>query len=97
MEPPIDIDYVCALARLRLTAEERALLAPQMVKIIEWVGKLSDLRLNDPGAEVFCAVPFALPFREDKIRESLSVEEALANSPDKNSGFIKVPKVIEEK
>jgi len=97
MKPSIDIDYVCALARLELSAEERTILAPQMVKIIEWVGQLSNLRLNDPGSEVFCPVPLPLPFREDETRGSLSVEEALANSPEKNYGFIKVPRVIEEK
>jgi aspartyl-tRNA(Asn)/glutamyl-tRNA(Gln) amidotransferase subunit C len=97
MKSPIVIDYVCALARLELSAEERTILAPQMVKIIEWVGQLSNLRLNDPGSEVFCPAPLPLPFREDETRDSFSVEEALANSPEKNSGFIKVPRVIEEK
>jgi aspartyl-tRNA(Asn)/glutamyl-tRNA(Gln) amidotransferase subunit C len=97
MKPPIDIDYVCALARLELSAEEKTILAPQMIKIIEWVGQLSDLRPNDPGSEASCPSPVPLSFREDEIRASLSVEEALANSPEKNRGFIKVPKVIEEK
>jgi aspartyl-tRNA(Asn)/glutamyl-tRNA(Gln) amidotransferase subunit C len=97
MKPPIDMDYVCALARLELSAEEKTILAPQMIKIIEWVGQISNLRLNGSDPEASCPSPVPLPFREDEIRASLSVEEALANSPEKNSGFIKVPKVIEEK
>jgi aspartyl-tRNA(Asn)/glutamyl-tRNA(Gln) amidotransferase subunit C len=34
-------------------------------------------------------------FREDRIRESLPREQALANAPDPRGEFFRVPKVIE--
>ena len=35
-------------------------------------------------------------FREDRVKDSLSTEESLANAPEKNPPFFIVPKVIEE-
>jgi aspartyl-tRNA(Asn)/glutamyl-tRNA(Gln) amidotransferase subunit C len=97
MKSPIDIDSVCALACLHLSDEEKAVLAPQMAKIVEWVGKLSELKLADAGDEADSPISFPLPFREDRARECFSAETALANAPEKQNGFFKVPKVIDEK
>jgi aspartyl-tRNA(Asn)/glutamyl-tRNA(Gln) amidotransferase subunit C len=72
-------------------------LAPQMIKIIEWVGKLEELEFEASEGEVSSSVSFSTPFREDRIHPSFPAEEAVANSPEKDKGFIKVPKVIEEK
>jgi aspartyl/glutamyl-tRNA(Asn/Gln) amidotransferase C subunit len=93
----IDIDHVCALTHLHLTEEEKERLFPQMVEIVEWVGKLSALSFQALGGETYSPVSFPLPFRQDKIMNSLTADVALANSPDKNKEFIKVPRVIEEK
>ena len=97
MKPKIDIDHICALSHLRLTEEEKLHLAPQMIKIVKWVGKLEELEFDVSKDEVYSPVSFFLPFRNDKILPSFPIEQALANSPEKNKGFIMVPKVIEEK
>lgn len=97
MKPKIDIDHVCALANLKLTKKEKSLLAPQIIKIVEWVTKLEELKIEVTRGEVYSPVSFSLPFRQDKILESLPSGEALANSPERSNEFIKVPKVIEEK
>jgi aspartyl-tRNA(Asn)/glutamyl-tRNA(Gln) amidotransferase subunit C len=97
MKSPIDIDAVCALACLHLPAEEKAVLAPQMAKIVEWVGRLSEVQLAEAGDEAESPISFPLPFREDEARECFPAETALANAPEKQNGFFKVPKVIEEK
>ncbi len=97
MKQKIDIDHICALANLKLSDEEKARLEPQLAKIVEWVNKLEELELELTKGEVYSPVPFPIPLREDKIQPSLSSEEALANSPEIDGKFIKVPKVIEEK
>ena len=97
MKPKINIDYVCALAHLRLSDVEKSRLAPQLIKIVRWVDKLDELNIDVSKGEVFSPLPFPLPFRKDEILSSFSSEEALANSPEKKGEFIKVPKVIEEK
>jgi aspartyl-tRNA(Asn)/glutamyl-tRNA(Gln) amidotransferase subunit C len=97
MKSGLDIDRVCALAHLQLTEQEKNVLAPQMAKIVEWVGRLEELELPaQPDAPDF-HLPFSLSFRPDEVRESQPLEAVLANAPEKDSPFIKVPKVIEEK
>lgn len=41
------------------------------------------------------AVPVENAFRDDAVRPSIGVENALANAPDRVEGFFRVPKVIE--
>jgi len=97
MNPKIDLDHICALANLRLTKDDKKSLKPQMIKIVEWVNKLEELEYDVSKGEVYSSVSFSLPFRKDRIQPSFSPDDALANSPEKSQGFIKVPKVIEEK
>ncbi len=97
MKPKIDIDYVCALAHLQLTEEEKNQIAPQLKKIVEWVNRLEELDINASGGEVYSTVSFSAPFRKDDVQPSLLEEDVLTNAPEKAHKFIKVPKVIEEK
>ena len=97
MKSGLDIDHVCALAHLHLTEQEKKGLAPQMAKIVEWVGRLAEIQLPVPSEAPDFHLPFSLPFRADEVRESQPLESVLANAPEKDAPFIKVPKVIEEK
>jgi len=97
MNPKIDLDHICALANLKLTEEDKKLLEPQMIKIVKWVNKLEELEFDLSKGELYSSVSFSLPFRKDRIQPSLPTQEAIASSPEKSKGFIKVPKVIEEK
>ena len=97
MNPKIDLDYICTLANLRLTEEDKELLEPQLIKIIKWVNKLEELKFDISREEPYISASTSLPFRKDKIKPSLPTKEALANSPEKSEEFIKVPKVIEGK
>ncbi len=97
MKSDLDIDHICALARLRLTEQEKKVLAPQMEKIVEWVGQLEEIDLPLPSEAPDSHLPFSLPLRADDVRESQPLESVLANAPDREWAFIKVPKVIEEK
>lgn len=97
VKPKINIDYVCALAHLRLSDKEKSRLAPQLIKIVQWVDKLEELHIDISKGEMFSPVPFPLPLRKDEILASFSSDVALANSPEKKGNFIKVPQVIKEK
>lgn len=97
MKFKIDIDHICTLARLNLTYREKKYLTPQMIKIVEWVNKLEKLKIDISGEEVYSFLSFSLPFRKDEVCPSFPTKKALANSPEKNEEFIKVPKVIQEK
>ncbi len=94
----IDIPYICSLARLRLTEEEKSRLSPQLARIIRWVNTLKELEIDESGGEALSPhAPFPLPFRMDELLPSLLPDEVLASSPEKEGAFIIVPRVIEDK
>ena len=89
------IRYVAALARLKLTNEEVRRFAEQIDHILAYVDKLQQLNTDDvpPTSHV---VPVANVFRQDEVAPSLPVDAALANAPQREGPFLKVPRVIED-
>jgi aspartyl-tRNA(Asn)/glutamyl-tRNA(Gln) amidotransferase subunit C len=87
-----EVLHVARLARLALTDEEVERLGAQLNAILEAVGKVSELDLE--GVE-----PTAHPldllnvWAEDEPGPSLSVDEALANAPDREQGYFRVRQV----
>jgi aspartyl-tRNA(Asn)/glutamyl-tRNA(Gln) amidotransferase subunit C len=105
-----DVVYVADLANLELTEEERAHMVRDLNSILDYVDRLSRLNTDnvEPMAQVSDRYGvdtsktgsnrFAYASREDVLfglRPSLPHEEALANAPDADENFFKVPKVIE--
>ena len=85
-----EVLHVARLARLALTDEEVERLGAQLNAILEAVGKVSELDLEgvEPTAHPLDLVNV---WAEDEPRPSLPVEGALANAPDREQGFFKVP------
>jgi len=105
-----DVAYVAELANLDLTEQERSSLLRDLNSILDYVDRLNELDTSDvpPMAQVSdrCEVdgakqgsdPLAYASREDVVeglRKSLPHPEALANAPDADENFFRVPKVIE--
>jgi len=98
-----DVAYVADLAHLELSAEERVRMLRDLNSILEYVDRLGELDTSDvpPMAQVLLdpagkAVSDAM--RDDireGLRKSLPHEEAIANAPESDGTFFKVPKVIE--
>jgi aspartyl-tRNA(Asn)/glutamyl-tRNA(Gln) amidotransferase subunit C len=85
-----EVLHVARLARLELTAEEVERFTQQLSAILEAVAKVSELDLSDvePTAHPLDLVNV---WAEDEPGPSLPVDEALANAPDREGGFFKVP------
>jgi aspartyl-tRNA(Asn)/glutamyl-tRNA(Gln) amidotransferase subunit C len=85
-----EVLHVARLARLALTDEEVERLGAQLNAILEAVGKVAELDLEgvEPTAHPLDLVNV---WAEDEPHESLPVEEALANAPEREEGFFKVP------
>jgi aspartyl-tRNA(Asn)/glutamyl-tRNA(Gln) amidotransferase subunit C len=85
-----EVLHVARLARLALTDEEVERLGAQLNAILEAVGKVSELDLEgvEPTAHPLDVVNV---WAEDDPRPCLPVEEALANAPEHEGGFFKVP------
>jgi aspartyl-tRNA(Asn)/glutamyl-tRNA(Gln) amidotransferase subunit C len=85
-----DVLHVADLARLALTEEEMARLGEQLGVILEAVGKVSELDLT--GVE-----PMSHPLElvnvwaGDEPQPSLPLEDALANAPDREGTYFRVP------
>jgi aspartyl-tRNA(Asn)/glutamyl-tRNA(Gln) amidotransferase subunit C len=88
-----DVEHVAYLSRLELTAEEKELYTRQLNDILEHFQSLQQLDTGDvrPTAHV---LPLKNVFREDWVGQHLSVEEVLANCPDREEDYFKVPKIV---
>lgn len=105
-----DVSYVADLANLELTEDERRGMLRDLNSILEYVERLNELDTSDVPAMAQVSdrygvdeakqgsEGFAYATREDVLyglRPSLPQAEALANAPDANDEFFRVPKVIE--
>jgi aspartyl-tRNA(Asn)/glutamyl-tRNA(Gln) amidotransferase subunit C len=85
-----DVLHVAGLARLELTEEEIARLGQQLNAILEAVGKVAELDLEDVPPTSH-PLDLANVWAQDDPRPSLTGEEALANAPEREDGFFRVP------
>jgi aspartyl-tRNA(Asn)/glutamyl-tRNA(Gln) amidotransferase subunit C len=87
------VRHVAKLARLALPPDRLTKLAGQLESILQYVNKIQSVDVS--GVEPMAhALPIKNVFREDVVEPSLSVEQVLANAPDADPPFFKVPKVI---
>ena len=89
-----DVKYVAGLARIHLRDEEVGRLTKDLEKILDYINTLDTLDVSDvqPTSHV---LPLKNVHREDKVRPSLTQQEALKFSVEQQDGSFKVPKVIE--
>jgi len=88
-----DVLRCAQLTDLSLEAEEIEPLRRDMERLLSHAESLNGLSLE--GVEPTVHGPgIALLRREDRARPGFSQEEALANAPDSENGFFRVPKVI---
>ena len=88
------IDHIAMLARLKLTNDEKEVFSGQLDSIIEYINKLNELDTKniEPTAHV---LDLKNVFRDDELRPSLPVDNALRNAPERTENFYQVPKIIE--
>jgi aspartyl-tRNA(Asn)/glutamyl-tRNA(Gln) amidotransferase subunit C len=104
-----DVAYVADLGNLELTSEERPRMVRDLNSILEYIDRLNELDTSkvEPMAQVsgrFGAHSaegggdVADACREDVLeglRKSLPQDQALANAPNSDGTFFRVPRVIE--
>lgn len=88
------IENVSKLAHLEFSEDELKAITPQFGKILDYIEELSQIDLE--GVEPMTHVlEDTNVLREDIVKESISVSDALKNAPKHNDIFFKVPKVFE--
>jgi aspartyl-tRNA(Asn)/glutamyl-tRNA(Gln) amidotransferase subunit C len=90
-----EVLHVARLARLHLTEEELERMRAQLDAILAYVDKLRELDVEgvEPTSH---AVPLVDVMRDDALASCLPQEAALANAPDRDGEFFRVPRIIED-
>ena len=89
------VQQVAKLSRLELTDEEVSQFSTQLSAIFEYIEKLNELDTENVEPLAHC-LPVHNVLREDVPKPSLSNEMALANAPDREDEYFKVPKILDD-
>lgn len=88
-----DVKRIAFLARLRLTPDEQAELTEDLHQILTYMDKLREV--DTSGTEPFAHHNRSCDLREDRVTNQPKPEMLLAQAPDRDDSFFKVPKIIE--
>lgn len=90
------VRHIAKLARLEISEPEQETFSHQLSSILAHIEHLQSW--DTTGVE---PTPTVLDqtnvFRDDQPRPGLSVQQALANAPDADDGYFRVPKIIGER
>ncbi|MCK4340837.1 MAG: Asp-tRNA(Asn)/Glu-tRNA(Gln) amidotransferase subunit GatC [Phycisphaerae bacterium] len=87
--------HIAKLARLNLSDDEVQLFAGQLAEIFAYFRILDTV--DTEGVEPLAhALAVTNVLREDEPADSLCSEKALANAPQREQGFFRVPKVLDQ-
>lgn len=88
------VEHIANLARLELTAEEKALYREQLSTILEYIASLQELDTHDipPTSSV---LPPRSVLRSDDNIAGLSMEDLLLNAPQVEQNQFRIPPVFE--
>ena len=87
------INKLAELSKLEFNEEDAAEIQKNLGNILDLVEKLNEVDTEGVEPLVYMNENVDV-FREDKVKQVISKEEGLKNAPDKDSDYIKVPKVI---
>jgi aspartyl-tRNA(Asn)/glutamyl-tRNA(Gln) amidotransferase subunit C len=89
------IHKVADLARIAIKDEEVEALIPDMNKILTFMEKLNELDTKGVEPLVYMNTEDNV-WREDRVKQEISVAEGLKNAALHNDDFFLVPKIIEK-
>ena len=87
------VDHVAGLARLALIPEERTRFASDLSNILALAKELGELDLN--AVDMAQAHEESTVFRADAGERQFSRDELLANAPEEEDGFFRVPQILD--
>ena len=86
---------VAKLSRLELTEAEVEEFTGQLSAILDYMEKMNELDTTNVEPLAHC-LPISNVLRQDSVRESLGTEKTLANAPQQDGQFFKVPKILDD-
>lgn len=91
----IDVRYVAKLARISLTDDEAERFAAELGELLEHVNALAELDVARVPATAQ-VVESRNVTRVDAVKPSLDRETVLAQAPQRQGAFFRVPRIIAE-
>ncbi|PKP44120.1 MAG: Asp-tRNA(Asn)/Glu-tRNA(Gln) amidotransferase GatCAB subunit C [Bacteroidetes bacterium HGW-Bacteroidetes-12] len=87
------VQKIAALAKLEFDETAEISIQTDLTRMLNFVNKLNEVDTN--GIEPLVYMLDEKPtLREDVVIQTITQQEALKNAPNKDTDFIKVPKVI---
>jgi aspartyl-tRNA(Asn)/glutamyl-tRNA(Gln) amidotransferase subunit C len=88
------VGHIARLSRLSISEDEKKTFGSQLSNILDYIEKLNELDTSgvEPTSHV---IELTNVLREDVLRPSLPLDEALGNAPDRSGKFYRVPQIIE--
>lgn len=89
------IDKLANLAQLQFSESEKVEIKKDLEKMVGFIEQLQ--KVDTSNIEPLLYITDAVNIlRDDEVKGSVTVKEALLNAPNKDNQFIKVPKVIKK-
>lgn len=97
-----EVQHVAELANLQLTADELPAMARNLDAMLGYIEQLGELDTADVPAMAQVAEALGMTpalagetLRQDQVKPSVDRAAVMAEAPETNGAFFKVPKVIE--
>ncbi len=91
----VQVRKVAKLSRLELSEAEVKEFTGQLSAILDYMEKMNELDTTDVEPLAHC-LAISNVFRADCVKDSLGTERTLANAPQRDGEFFKVPKILDE-
>ena len=94
MISPEEVAHVAHLARLTLSEAEQEQFTAQLGAILDYMEQLNEVPTEgiEPTSHVLDLVNV---FREDRVRQTVTVEALLHNAPQSAHQYVVVPRIVE--
>jgi aspartyl-tRNA(Asn)/glutamyl-tRNA(Gln) amidotransferase subunit C len=89
------VRHLAGLARIDLSDSELESLTGELAQIVDSIAKVSEVATPDVEATSH-PIPLSNVFREDEVRPSLSVDDALRGAPEREGDRFKVASILDE-
>lgn len=88
-----DVEHLADLSALQFSEEEKKEFVNDLNNILKMVNQIQ--AADDGGKFVYNRSHKLSELREDKVKDSMSQEKILKNSPKQRNGYFNVPLVVE--
>lgn len=90
------VERLANLSKLDFSEKEKLEMVEDFKKMVGFVDTLQEVNTEGVKPLIYVNEDVTNVLRDDNVGEMLSSEEALENAPDKDSSYIKVPKVVKK-